>query len=226
LADLDSVEFDIYKNIHKGIRSVLFDVTERAGNVDPASEQGVRDVADRWRGAVELLISHAEHEDTHLQPVIVRYLPDVAEKIAYDHPRLEAQMASLEVVADRAVNAVKDARRRAVHRLYLGLATFTSEYLAHQNVEELQVMPGLSAVLGAPELFAIDQAIVASIPPDEVAKALSVMLPAMNTEDRVEMLGGMKEGAPPEVIAGVTALAQTVLAPADFDTLATRLGIA
>ena len=48
----------------------------------------------------------------------------------------------------------------------------------------------------------------------------------MNIDDRTELLGGMRAGAPAEVFAGVWGLAGSVLAPADFTALGARLGIA
>ena len=51
----------------------------------------------------------------------------------------------------------------------------------------------------------IDEALVASIPPGEKVPGLSVMFPAMNVEDRTELVEGMQAGAPPEVFAGVWA---------------------
>ena len=45
----------------------------------------------------------------------------------------------------------------------------------------------------------------------------------MNLEDRVEMLAGMRAGAPAEVFAGVVAIAEASLAPADMEALAIRL---
>ena len=65
-----------------------------------------------------------------------------------------------------------------------------------------------------------------SIPPEEMATSLALMLPAMNVDDRTELLGGMRAGAPAEVFEGVWALAGSVLAPADHRALAGRLGIA
>ncbi len=56
-----------------------------------------------------------------------------------------------------------------------------------------------------------------------MAVGLSLMLPAMNIDDRTEMLGGMKHGAPPEVLAGVQALAQSVLTASDYVALAARV---
>ena len=47
---------------------------------------------------------------------------------------------------------------------------------------------------------ALEGAIIASIPPDEMASSLAVMLPAMNLDDRATMLGGMRQGAPAEVL--------------------------
>jgi hypothetical protein len=66
------------------------------------------------------------------------------------------------------------------------------------------------------------EAIVGSIPPDEMARSLAFMLPAMNADDQAEMIGGMRAGAPAEVVEGVLALAQDVLGPR-FDVLVARL---
>ena len=56
--------------------------------------------------------------------------------------------------------------------------------------------------------------------------SLPLMLPAMNVDDRVELLGGMRANAPAEVFAGVWSLAGSVLAPADRAAVAARLGLA
>ena len=89
-----------------------------------------------------------------------------------------------------------------VHRLYLALASFTSDYLEHQDVEERVVMPALEAAVGVEDVVAIHQAILANIPPEEMAQGLAVMIPAMNIDDRAALLGGMRAGAPAEVFDG------------------------
>jgi hypothetical protein len=65
---------------------------------------------------------------------------------------------------------------------------------------------------------------VASIPPERLATGLGIMLPAMNADDRVELLGGAQQGAPAAVFAGMLALARGALTPADDEQLVTRLG--
>ena len=225
-ASLETVSLDLYRDIHKGIRNGLFAVTMAAGQVDPADRDGVAALAGEWRDLVGLLIGHAEHEDQHMQPTIEALVPSMAGVIAEVHPELEAQMAAIEVLAERATDTCERDRRLAVHRVYLGLASFTASYLQHQEFEELHVMPALAAKLGFDEVLAMHGAIIASITPAEFAQAATLMLPAMNVDDRTEMLGGMKAGAPPEAFAGTMGLARSVVSPADYAQVATRLGVA
>jgi hypothetical protein len=224
-AAIDAVVVDVYRDIHKGIRHELFGVTLDAGRVDPGSPEAVTGVASRWANLVNLLVAHADHEETFLQPVIEQFTPVYAEEIAETHARLEGQMAQLELLADRAAESCAEQRRLLTHRFYLGLASFTAAYLEHQEFEEFEVMVMLSQHMAPEELRAIDVAIVASVSPEMMGQALSIMVPAMNIEDQTELFGGMQAGAPAEVFAGAMGLAQTVLEPGRYEALARRLGV-
>jgi hypothetical protein len=224
-AALETVTFDIYRDIHKGIRNGLFSVTLAAGEVDPEDQVAIQALAQRWTDLVGVLVAHAEHEDAFVQPAIERFAPAYAAEIAEVHPRLEAQMAELEVLADRATDACPDQVRMLTHRFYLGLASFTAEYLQHQEFEEFEVMVMLSQHLTFDELLAIDNAIVASIEPDMMAKSAALMLPAMNIADQTELFEGARLGVPPEVFQGILMLAESVLEPERYQTLRTRLDV-
>jgi hypothetical protein len=224
-AALETVSYDIYRDIHKGIRNGLFSVTLAAGEVDPHDAEAVRAVAERWTDLVGVLVAHAEHEDEFVQPVIERHNPAYAAEIAEAHPRLEAQMAELEVLADRATDACPEQVRLLTHRFYLGLASFTAEYLQHQEFEEFEVMVMLSQHLSVDELLAVDNAIVASIEPDMMARSAALMLPAMNIEDQTELYEGARAGVPPEVFQGMLMLGQAVLEPVRYQALCDRLGV-
>jgi len=217
------VALDLYRDIHKGIRSELFGVTLQAGSLDPGVRSNRVDLAARIRSAVDLLVTHAEHEDHAVQPAIELHLPSFAETIATDHVALENRMDTLVEMADDAVEAVDT--YAAVHRLYLEFASFTGSYLQHQDFEERVVMPALDAAIGVPAVAEIHGAILGSIPPDEMAQSLALMLPAMNVDNRTELLGGMKANAPAEVFEGVWGLTASVLTEADARAVATRLGL-
>ena len=165
-----------------------------------------------------------EHEDAHVDAPLRRYHPTLAERITADHAILDARIDGLRERAADLTSGTGNRRRDRVHGLYMELASFTSSYLDHQDFEERVVMPALDAALGVEGVAAVNGAIIGSIPPDEMARGMAVMLPAMNVDDRTELLGGMQANAPAEVFEGVWGLATSVLAPADVAALATRLG--
>lgn len=219
------VTLDLYRDIHKAIRAELFAVTGTAGRIDPAQGIARAALAGHIGDLADLLVQHAEHEDAAIQPALEAHLPELAERVEVDHLTIEACIVDLqEMAAEAAALAVTDPDGK-VHRLYLALAAFTSDYLEHQDIEERVIMPALEEAVGVEEVVAIHQTILAAIPPAEMARSLALMLPAMNIDNRAELLGGMRAGAPAEVFEGVWGLAGSVLEPDDFAALATRLDI-
>ena len=218
-------DFDLYKDIHKGIRGLLFSVTTRAGQTDPGDRVARLDLAERVDGMVDFLVEHAHHEDDYVQPSIEAHLAELAARIDVEHASLEATMDALRSIAFDARDASPEVARRRTHQLYLELASFTSSYLQHQDLEERVVMPALEKAVGFEALLGIHGAIVGSHTPEQLAAGMTIMLPAMNIDDRTEMLGGMKAGAPAQVFAGVWALTGTLLLPRDYDALGNRLGV-
>ena len=220
-----TVAFDLYRDIHKGIRAELFAVTSEAGRADASRRADRVALADHVRRVVQLLVTHAEHEDRGIQPALVAALPTFAAKIEADHIALDVRLAGLQTMADETVAAPAGVPRSELQHLYVELASFTSAYLEHQDLEERVVMPKLEEMLGVDAVVGIHGAIIGAIPPQELAESLAIMLPAMNVDDRAELLGGMQAGAPAEVFEGVWGLAGSVLAPFDHEALARRLGL-
>jgi hypothetical protein len=219
---LRPVVVDLYRDIHKGIRAELFALTEEAGRIDPSQWLDRAALRDHVASVVDLLRTHAEHEDTHVQPAMEFHLPDLADRVVSEHEMLEVRLGDLLGRAGDATETSRDPRW-PVHCLHLELASFTSAYLAHQDLEERVIMPALEAAIGVEATLDLHQAIVGSIPPAQMAASLAVMLPAMNVDDRSELLGGMRAGAPAEIFGPVWGLAVSVLEPADVDALVARL---
>lgn len=219
------VPVDLYRDIHKAIRVEMLSAITDLGSLDPADGQGLEAARSQIAALADLLTTHAEHEDVHIEPVLEERMPELAEIISGDHSRLEGRMAKLVDMSNELVEAPSNEQRLRAHHLYLELALFSSAYLQHQDIEECVIMPTLAAAIGIDELLGINGAIVASIPPDEMARSLAIMIPAMNVDDRTELLGGMQVGAPPEVFAGVWGLVGSMLPAADVAALGGRLGI-
>jgi hypothetical protein len=224
-ADFGLVAFDLYRDIHKGIRSELFAVTAKAGSIDLADRCDRVALLDHVTSVAAVLESHAHHEDVVIEPALMEHAPALAATIAADHHALEARFAWIGTLSGDLAAAAGSDQRRLGHLLYLELSGFTSAYLAHQIVEERVVMPALERAIGVDAVLGMHVAIISSIPPDEMAQSLTFMLPAMNADDRAEMLGGIRATAPAEAFAGVVSLARSVLEPADFAATAARLGL-
>ena len=162
---------DLYRDIHKGIRAELFAVD---GGRPAGSILATAPAAWTWPatsdGVVELLVTHAEHEDRHVQPAIELHLPELADRIV-TRPRRARSAHGPAPGAGRGRRRCAGRPTSAAARtaLYLELASFTSAYLEHQDVEERVVMPALEAAIGLESTVAIHQAIIGSIPPDEMA---------------------------------------------------------
>jgi hemerythrin HHE cation binding domain-containing protein len=221
--DFDLVAVDMYRDIHKGIRAELFDLTLAAGRVDPGCRADRAAVAGHVASVGQVLELHAHHEDLHVEPALLAHAPSLADQISTDHHVLEARFNFVNELAQATVDAVVADQRRLMHLLYLELSGFTSAYLAHQQVEERVVMPAIERAIGPQGALGIHVAVVSSIPPEVMARSLAFMLPAMNIDNRTELLTGMKMTAPPEAFDAVMGLASSVLEPADFSALAARL---
>jgi hypothetical protein len=224
--DFQLVVFDLYRDIHKGIRSELFAVTNAAGTLDPHDTFGWMAFAEHVAAVENLLTLHAHHEDTHIDPVLSEHLPELAASVVAEHHVLEGSFAVIAELARSGAQAAAADQRRIAHLAYLQLASFTSGYLAHQAVEEAVIMPLLEQAIGVDAVVGIHVAIISAIPPDVMGQCLTVMLPAMNLDDRAELLGGMRATAPAEAFHGVVDLARSLLAPADFAAVAARLELA
>ncbi len=216
---------DLYRDIHKGIRAELFALTSTAGSIDPSDRCDRAALADHVTAVAAVLESHAHHEDAVIDPVLERHLPELANEINSDHERLEAMFGSITDLAGAIVDATASDQRRLLQLLHLDLARFTSSYLGHIDLEERTVMQRLPHLIGIEEIAAMHGAIIGSIPPDEMARSLAFMLPAMNIDDRTELFTGMRLAAPPEAFDATIGLARSVLQPLDFAALANRLEV-
>ncbi|HVL04021.1 MAG TPA: hemerythrin domain-containing protein [Acidimicrobiales bacterium] len=221
---VDANAYDFYRQIHKAIRYALFHTTLRAGSLDAADTDAVDGFLEAQRSLLGLLHSHHHHEDLFIQPMLEEHAAGLARVIAGQHGDVEDGMACLAQRADRLGTVARPGRAAAAHNLYLDLSRVTSAYLAHQLVEETQVMPALRAVMPTEELVAVDLAIRGSLPPHEMAEVITYMLPAMDVEERTEMLSGLAM-APPEIFAMFRAAAKAALPANQWAQLAQRVGI-
>jgi hypothetical protein len=220
------VPYDFFREVHKGLRFTLFDVTAFVGAAACDDEIVRAEIADRVHALVALLHSHHGHEDGFIKPLLDTHAPDLGAIVDAGHEEIDHDLAEIELRVDRLCSGDDVDGIAAGLDLYRYLASFASKYLAHMEFEEGFVMGALRDAMSIGELFEVDMALRAAVPPPTMCAFIAVMLPAMNLEERTNMLGGMKAGAPPEIFELFRAAAEAALTPSDYGIVAARLGLA
>ena len=211
--------YDGYRNVHKALRLFMTDTLTRVGRADPADAEEVGVALAQVGELMDLCELHVKDENFFIHPALERAQPGSAARIAAEHVTHLDGIADLRDLAAFTANTQGAARSAALFRLYHALALFVAENFEHMHFEETVHNPVLWAHYSDAELIAIEQALVASIPPQAMAKALPWFVRAMNAPERVAMLTGMRAGMPAQVFEGVLEMARGVLAPADHAKL-------
>lgn len=209
-----SGRLSLYKEIHKGVRSLMFEVTTRSGRVDFHDAEQVAAFRADVERTFRLLAAHAEHENEWIGPVIAKHAPALSDHIGMAHDDHESHFNAILSGLDAIDASAADAAVKG-HRIVVSLSRFFGDLMVHMADEEQEVMPAIWAALTEEQVQTLHHDLVASIAPQEMAEWAAYMIPSANTPERVAMLGGMKLSAPPQVFAMFRELARRLLTPQD-----------
>jgi iron-sulfur cluster repair protein YtfE (RIC family) len=214
-------QIDLYTGIHKGQRDYLSKFSKQAGTLDINDPKALTKLSTDYEELIEHFKIHAALEEQHIHPLLYDRIPEGAKDLEQDHRRQEQILEDLgkhlKNLSEKPVDFEK--RGEIALEFYRGFNRFISIYLAHINKEEEVIQPSLWKLCTSGELLNVFNTIIASMEPQMLMLNLSIMIPAMNIDERTILLKGIKASAPPEAYKGVTALAQRVLSPEEWDEL-------
>jgi hypothetical protein len=219
------IPFCLYREVHKGLRYALFQLVTAVGSADCADAQDRGAVVDQMHAVITLLTEHHDHEDTFLQPVIRANAPAVAALLEEGHAEVEHDLVEIELRTDRLAMSAGTEAVLAGLELYGFLGLFVGRYLAHMGLEEGAAMAALRETTSVEDLLQVQVAIRTSVPPPTMCRFIDVIMPALNPEERTNVLGGMHAGAPPEIFELFRARTEAALEPAEYEALAGRIGL-
>lgn len=207
-----------YRDVHKGIRSFLLDLTVAAGRLEWNDAAQVAIFREQAELTFRLLSGHAHHENEYVAPLLDEAAPHVARILGDNHQDQEVTLDRLQNQL-RAINCSSDEAAIAGHRFVVAISRFAGESLVHMADEEEIAMPAIWGAFDDATILRTHNALVGSIAPDEMAAVLRWMLPAMNATERVQMLEGIRSTAPQPVFAFVRGIAREVLTESQNDAL-------
>jgi hypothetical protein len=216
---------DMYAGIHKALRALMADTLLAVGRMD--SEDGLELAATTQR-VVELLDfcrAHLRHENEFVHAAIEARAPGASAAIAHEHDEHERHIASLGLVVEMLRACPAGQRASAALELYRSLALFIADNFQHMHVEETAHNAVLWARYTDAELMAIHQALVASIPPQEMMFVIRWMVPFMNPAERTALLADMQAHAPAPAVAAALDTIRPHLDQKEWAKLARSLGL-
>lgn len=215
---------DMYRPVHKGLRSLMCDVLVRAGRLDTGDAADVAETASCVRDMLLLCRSHLHHENQFIHAAMESRRHGSAATTAGDHLHHEKSIEALEGRLLELERGHGEARQTAAQALYRELALFVADNFQHMDVEETANNAMLWETHSDDELAAVHDALVASIPPAKMLAYLCWMVPAMAPSERVELLAGIRQNLPAEAFVGVLAAVKPTMAQQEWHKLMAALG--
>lgn len=211
--------YNSYGLVHKGLRTFMMHVLHLAGRTDWQDGDDCAKTLSEIRTLAHTCRSHLQHENHFIHTAMEARQPGSARHAAHDHLEHEQAISRLLADCDQLAEARAADRNDLGARLYDRLALFIADNLEHMAMEEVDHNAVLWAHYSDAEIIAIEQALVASIPPEKAMHFLRWMMVAATPAERAEKLRGMRAHAPAEVFMGVMTMLQPLLSAVDWHKL-------
>lgn len=209
---------NLYTGIHKAIRSLLNDLVARASHTEWNDRASIASLLEHTDAAFEILNDHAHHENEHIGPALAERCRDVYVQITSAHHTQDEQLIQLRAQLVAIDPAGEEAAAEG-QCFVVALSRIVGEFYTHMADEEEIAMPALWEAFSEAELGDLYQRLLASIPPPKMLATMRWMIPAMNHPERVYLLAGAQQNAPPPVFGALLGIARAHLAPAELARL-------
>ena len=201
----DETRYNFYRNIHKAIRLGHCRLLAALGSHDYTRTDLTPKLMADLRGFLALGKGHLEGENREIHTALEQRLPGASAHAAEGHDEHEESFAELEALVRAVEAAAPQAREAAGRALYKRFAVFAAHDFAHMHEEETEMLCALHDAFSDEELRAIEGRVVAAIPAPKMGAAMTLMMPALNHGERVELVGAMQKMMPDEVFRGLLA---------------------
>lgn len=212
--------FDIYRDVHKGLRAYMTDTLALVGRTDPDDGRARLHAVEAVRALLDILAAHIVHENQHLHPAIELRRPGASDPVSEEHLAHGDAIARVAQLADALERAADSAACRiAAARLYRQLALFVGENLVHMEIEESVHNAALWSAYDDAELHAIHDRLLQAVDPAKMGVFLRWIIPNLNHGERVDMMMGMRQAMPAPAFDGVLDMTRGLLTASEWEKL-------
>jgi hypothetical protein len=211
------MRFNIFNQIHKALRALLYDTALRLQQTNFANPEEAEPVLERVKEVLAVFDKHAEHEDHFVLPAIQVYEPSLVDTFEQEHVAdhaLAEKLRSLLTTFEKAetINARLEAGQAVLHS-FIAFMAFNLEHMAK---EETILNSRLWRYYSDPEIIAINQRIVAAIPAEEMNFTAAWMMKGMSNAEITAWLKNVQKNAPEFVFNSLFGIAEKELSNQRF----------
>jgi hypothetical protein len=178
---------DILTPIHKAIRRSLFETAMTLGRTDFSVAAEIEAAEHAVTVCLDHLREHAEHEDRHVIPELVRIAPELAQTFSQEHPELERASIAVESLWPRIAAQTGAERVSLGGELTRRFHALVAAAVLHMDREEREELPVLWDHFTDAELGQLSGRIAADIAPARMAEFGQLMFPALNGSEQRAM---------------------------------------
>jgi ketosteroid isomerase-like protein len=198
--------FDLYGQVHKGLRAFMCDTLVELGKLDSGNDHEVKRVLDQLDELLDYCISHIAKEDTYVHAAMQARDPNSIQIVSAEHKEHAAAIEQLRVAAHAVACAGAVSREGAAGRLYSAFSRFVAENLEHMHLEESKHNAFLWAHFSDEELADIYGAIMAATSSADMALGARWIVPFLTPSERAALIEGLRATMPGEVFDAVYAI--------------------
>ena len=225
---------NLFRPIHKGIRSMIFILGLRLGTTDFAdlaessatATQLKHDLTNAASNCLLCLLqAHSVHEDKDLFSAIRKFDEDPVKMMMAEHAVIVRRIEGVAKTCDHLLNLPDPARRIEVgDQLVLEANDLFAFYLAHLNNEEAVLVPVMWEHFTDAQLRALRAQFYNTIPLTTFETWMRWTLPALNLNELVVLLSGMKTDPAPNRFGDAMRLARETLRPDRWTLIENQVG--
>jgi len=206
------IRYNIFNQIHKGLRALLYDTALTLQQTNFANPDEAELALEKLAQTLDAFDKHAEHEDQGVLPAIQQYEPSLVDAFEQEHIQDHALAENLRTKRAAFEKAKTPAEKVQVgHALLHGFIAFLSFNLDHMAKEETVLNERLWRYYSDAEIIGLNQRIVANVQPTDMAFTSAWMLKGMNNAEITGWLRAVQENAPEQAFNTLFTIAEKEL---------------
>lgn len=212
------MRYNMFNLKHKGLRAMLYQTAMELQHTCFQNPESAAEAIGRLENVLTAFHEHAEHEDKFVLPAVARHEPLLVAEFETEHEIDEKLTAEIrELISSFMQCRNEEAMAVAGFRIMMAFNKFIAFNLYHMNKEEEKINHSLWQNYTDAELAGISQAIVASIPPGNLAGEAKWMIRGSSSMEIIQWLRTVKNSAPPEAFELLIQVAETELSPSRWN---------